>query len=77
MSKQVLFIGDLDEDLSEYTSFAAKYECIKYTLTTREALVRDFQTRLSNVEAIYCAWLGFHLLGGFNKELVDFAPLKP
>ncbi|ODV94138.1 hypothetical protein PACTADRAFT_44939 [Pachysolen tannophilus NRRL Y-2460] len=73
---KVLFLGDLNEDLIEYKEFKQKFDCIFTTLTTREQLVKDFQTKYSNIQAIYGSWLGFHLIGGFNKELIENAPLN-
>lgn len=75
MSKpQVLFIGDLDKSLPQYASFSQKFECIDYTVTTKEQVIEDFKTKFSNVLAIYGAWQGFFTVGGFRGELLENAP---
>lgn len=71
---KVLFIGDLNKSLPEYQEFSKKYECIEYTLTTTDKIVDDFQTKFSDVEAIYGAWLGFVLQGGFKDQLLEKCP---
>lgn len=71
MKPRVLFIGDLNENLPEYKAFLQKYECIKYTLPpTKEDVISDFKTKYHDVDAIYGAWLGFVLVGGFRDEIV-------
>lgn len=74
MKHKVLFLGDLNTQLAEYKRFAEKYECVPYTITTREQTVADFKTKFADVRAIYGAWLGFVPVGGFNDELVANAP---
>lgn len=73
--KKVVILGDLNTELPEYKQFAEKYECIPYTVpSTRAQVVADFQGPLAGIDAIYGAWLGFVLVGGFNDELVANAP---
>ncbi|CAK7909034.1 putative 2-hydroxyacid dehydrogenase YPL113C [[Candida] anglica] len=71
---QVLFIGDLDKSLPEYQSFTEKFECIEYTITTKEQVIEDFKTKFQNIVAIYGAWLGFMPTGGFRNEVLEAAP---
>lgn len=72
---KVLIIGDLNTSLPEYKSFSQRFECIRYTLPpTKEEVMSDFRTKFHDVAAIYGAWLGFVLLGGFKDELVAAAP---
>ncbi|RLV91288.1 putative 2-hydroxyacid dehydrogenase [Spathaspora sp. JA1] len=74
MSKaQVLFIGELNRDLSEFIQFQSKYECIFYTLTTREDLINKLKTDFKDIVAIYAAWLGFIPIGGF-RTVIEYAP---
>lgn len=75
MSKpQVLFIGDLNTKLPEYLEFSKKYDCITYEVTTKEQVIEDFTSKFKNVQAIYGAWLGFVLLGGFTGDILAAAP---
>lgn len=76
MSKpKVLFIGDLNTDLPEYKAFSAKYECVQYVVPTcGETLVNDLRTKFTDIQAIYGAWLGFVLVGGFKEEYIEAAP---
>ena len=67
MKPQVLFIGDLNKSLPQYDEFTKKFDCIEYELTTLEQLIEDFKTKFQNVQAIYGAWLGFFLLGGYTQ----------
>lgn len=72
---KVLFVGDLDTSLPEYKQFASKFECITYEVPrSKEDLCNDFKTKLSDIQAIYGAWSGFNLLGGFRNEILDAAP---
>lgn len=72
---KVLVIGDLNTELDEYKQFSTKFECIRYEVPLlREQLIQDFQTKFADVEAIYGAWLGFVLLGGFKDDLLAAAP---
>lgn len=72
---KVLVIGDLNTDLPEYKQFESKFTCIRYTVPdSKSEVIQDFQTKFHDVEAIYGAWLGFVLLGGFTDELVEHAP---
>lgn len=71
---KVLFIGELNRELPEYQEFLKNHEVVEYTVTSREQVVEDFATKLHDIDAIYGAWLGFALVGGFNKELVAHAP---
>lgn len=72
--KLVLFIGDLNTGLPQYKSFSTKYNVIHYTLTTKEQLISDFNTKFSSISAIYGAWLGFMPLGGFKLDILNHAP---
>ncbi|CAG85158.1 DEHA2B04642p [Debaryomyces hansenii CBS767] len=74
MKPQVLFIGDLNKSLPQYDEFTKKFDCIEYELTTLEQLIEDFKTKFQNVQAIYGAWLGFFLLGGFRNEVLQNSP---
>ncbi|CUM49072.1 uncharacterized protein AC631_03074 [Debaryomyces fabryi] len=74
MKPQVLFIGDLNKSLPQYVEFTKKFDCIEYELTTVEQLIEDFKTKFQNIQAIYGAWLGFSLLGGFRNEVLQNAP---
>ncbi|EDK47487.1 conserved hypothetical protein [Lodderomyces elongisporus NRRL YB-4239] len=70
---KVLFIGDLNKNLPEYVQFKDKYECIHYTLTTKEQFEKDLSTKFLDISAIYAAWLGFVPIGGF-RTVIDTAP---
>lgn len=73
--KQVLFIGDLNKDLPEYQEFSEKFECIHYVLPpTKEEVITAFKNSFCDIHAIYGAWLGFFLLGGFQGDLLAAAP---
>lgn len=74
MAPKVLFIGTLNKVLPEYKEFLKKFECIHYETTTAEKLIEDFKTKYHDIEAIYGAWLGVHLLGGFRGKILDNAP---
>lgn len=75
MSKpKVLFIGELNRSLAEFKEFQQKFECIDYQITTKEQLLEDFKTSLSDIQAIYGAWLGLFLVGGFKDEILQAAP---
>lgn len=75
MSKpQVLFIGDLNKELPEYKAFSEKYECVDYTITGKQQLITDFKTKFSGISAIYGAWQGFMVAGGFKNEVIDAVP---
>lgn len=74
MKPQVLFIGELDKSLPEYCEFSQKFECIEYELTSAEQMIEDFKTKFQNIQAIYGAWLGFVLMGGFRGKLVENVP---
>lgn len=72
---KVLIIGDLNTELPEYKQFSLRFECVRYTVpSTKEEVVADFRSKFQDVVAIYGAWLGFVLLGGFKDELVEAAP---
>lgn len=71
---KVLFIGDLNESLPEYKQFQTKFECIKYEITTEEQLINDFKTKFTDIQAIYGAWLGFVLIGGFKNNILQNSP---
>ncbi|KAI5958603.1 hypothetical protein KGF57_002448 [Candida theae] len=74
MSKQqVLFIGDLNHSLPEFKKFQQKYECLEYTLTTRDQFIQDLKTRFSHISAIYGAWLGFVPISGL-RTVIDYVP---
>lgn len=75
MSKpQVLFMGDLNYSLPEYKEFTTHFEPIRYHITSKEQLIEDFKTKLSNILAIYGAWLGFVAVGGFKGDVLAHAP---
>lgn len=75
MSKpKVLFIGDLNRSLPEYQEFQLKFDCIDYRITTKEQFIEDCKTRFSDIQAIYGAWLGFVLVGGFKDEILQAVP---
>lgn len=74
MKPQVLFIGGLNKSLPEYQRFKSNFECIDYKITTKEQLINDFNTKFKNILAIYGAWLGFVLIGGFKNDIIDNAP---
>lgn len=72
---KVVFLGDLNFDLRQFKHFLEKYECIRYNIpSTREEIILDFKTKFHDIVAIYGAWLGFELVGGFRDELVEAAP---
>lgn len=72
---KVLFIGDLNTQLPEYKDFSSRFDCVKYEVpSTKEELISDFKNKFQDVSAIYGAWLGFGLLGGFKDEIVAAAP---
>lgn len=71
--QQVLFVGDLNRSLSEFKKFQSKYECLEYTLTTKDQFIADLKTKFSHISAIYGAWLGFVPIGGF-RTVIDHAP---
>ncbi|EGW35698.1 uncharacterized protein SPAPADRAFT_48666 [Spathaspora passalidarum NRRL Y-27907] len=70
---QVLFIGELNRTLPEFIDFQSKYDCIFYTLTTREEFISKLETDFKNIVAIYAAWLGFLPIGGF-RSVIDHSP---
>ncbi|CAK9439911.1 uncharacterized protein LODBEIA_P40110 [Lodderomyces beijingensis] len=74
---EVLFVGTLNKDLPQYKSFAAKFNCLDYVLTTREQFQADLATKFSNISAIYGAWLGFLPIGGFRTVLESAAASPP
>lgn len=51
--QQVLFVGDLNRSLSEFKKFQSKYECLEYTLTTKDQFIADLKTKFSHISAIY------------------------
>lgn len=72
---KVLILGDLNTELDQYKHFLEKFECIRYTLpSSREEVILDFKTKFNDISAIYGAWLGFVLVGGFKDELVEAVP---
>lgn len=72
---KVLFIGDLNKDLPEYAQFIKKVEPVFYELPdSKEQVIQDFRTKFNDIQAIYGAWLGFVLLGGFTGEILEAAP---
>ena len=71
--QQVLFIGELNHSLPEYKKFQEKYECLEYTLTTRDQFIHDLKTRFSHISAIYGAWLGFVPIAGF-RTVIEHIP---
>lgn len=72
---KVLFIGDLNKDLPEYKEFVNKFEPVFYEIPlTKEELIKDFMEKFQDIQAIYGAWLGFVLLGGFKNEILENAP---
>lgn len=73
---KVAFVGDLDEELPEYKDFALRHECVRYHITTKEQLLKDFGEggELANIDAIYGAWLGFVVVGGFTEDIAAAAP---
>lgn len=72
---KVLVIGDLNTSLPEYKEFQTKFDTIRYEVPLdRNQLVADFKSKLSDIDAIYGAWLGFVLLGGFKGDILAAAP---
>lgn len=71
---KVLFVGDLNKDLPEYTQFRNHFECIDYTITSESQLVLDLETKFHDIVAIYGGWLGFATVGGFRNEILAKAP---
>lgn len=75
MKQKVLIIGDLNENLPEYNEFSTKFDCIRYNVPLDKAkLIEDMTTKYSDVSAIYGAWLGFVLLGGFKDDILAASP---
>lgn len=74
MKQKVLFIGELNKSLPEYADFTQKFECVDYELTTADQLIDDLTTKFHDVLAIYGAWLGFMMLGGFKDKILENAP---
>lgn len=73
--KKVLFIGDLNKDLSKYKDFSEKYHCIHYTIPpTKEEMIAAFKNEFRDIHAIYGAWLGFVPYNGFEGDLLAAAP---
>ncbi|KAJ8146481.1 hypothetical protein OY671_000450 [Metschnikowia pulcherrima] len=73
--QKVLVLGDLNTELQQYKEFEQKYECVRHTLpATRDEVISDFKTKFSDISAIYGAWLGFVLVGGFNTDIIDAVP---
>ena len=70
---KVLFIGELNQSLSQFLYFQSKYECIFYEITTREQFIHDLQDKFNDIVAIYGAWLGFTLIGGY-RTVIDYSP---
>lgn len=72
---KVLVIGDLNTALPEYREFQTKFDTIRYEVPlSKEQLISDFSTKFTDINAIYGAWLGFVLLGGFKDEILAAAP---
>lgn len=77
MKQKVLVIGDLNTELPEYKEFTSKFECIRYEVPlSKSQLIQDLKTTYSDISAIYGAWLGFVLLGGFKDDILAAAPLS-
>lgn len=75
MKQKVLIIGDLNTALPEYKELTSKFECIRYDVPADKAqLIDDLKTKFSDISAIYGAWLGFVLLGGFKDDILAAAP---
>ncbi|CDK27342.1 unnamed protein product [Kuraishia capsulata CBS 1993] len=75
MSKpRVLFVGDTDEGLPEFESFATKFECVKYTLTTKEQLIADLDSKFGDIVGVYGGWLGFGPIRGLWKDVIPHFP---
>ncbi|KAI5965912.1 uncharacterized protein KGF55_001276 [Candida pseudojiufengensis] len=72
--KQVLFVGELNKSLPQYKEFQEKYECIDYTIISRDQLLLDLYTKYKDIYAIYGAWLGFMQIGGFREILKYYKP---
>lgn len=73
--KKVLFIGELNKDLTQYKDFTQRYECIHYTIPeTKEEMIEAFKTKFKDILAIYGAWLGFVPYQGFKDDLLAAAP---
>ncbi|GEQ69214.1 hypothetical protein JCM33374_g2885 [Metschnikowia sp. JCM 33374] len=72
---KVLILGDLNTQLPQYKQFSQKYECVRHSLpTSREQVKEDFKTKFNDISAIYGAWLGFVVVGGFNNDIIDAVP---
>ncbi|OBA23143.1 NAD(P)-binding protein [Metschnikowia bicuspidata var. bicuspidata NRRL YB-4993] len=72
---KVLILGDLNTSLPHYKRFLEKFECIHHTLaSTREEVIADFHTKFHDISAIYGAWLGFVLVGGFHSDIIEALP---
>lgn len=72
---KVLVIGELNTGLPEYEEFKTKFDCIRYELPlSKDQLISDLSTKFSDIQAIYGAWLGFVLLGGFKDDILAAAP---
>ncbi|KAI5951481.1 hypothetical protein KGF54_004555 [Candida jiufengensis] len=72
IKQKVLFLEK--PRIEEQNRFETLFDCIYYQVTSIEQCIKDFQTRLIDVEAIYCGWMGFAQLGGFKGKLLNFAP---
>lgn len=72
IKQKVLFLEQPNKQVLH--RFEQLFECVYYELTTIEQCIMDFQTKLNDIEAIYCGWPGFAPLGGFKGKLVEFAP---
>nr|BAK09193.1 phenylpyruvate reductase [Wickerhamia fluorescens] len=71
---QVLILGRIKESLPEYVSFQTKFECIRYTASSVDQLIKDFSSSLRNIQAIYGNWGGLASFGGFKGKLLEAAP---
>mgnify|MGYP001041091637 CR=1 FL=1 len=71
---QVLFVDHPNYDSPEYRDFSSRYDCIHYSLTTKEQLIYDLNTQFKNIVAIYGGWIGFSSIGGCPQDLIDHIP---
>lgn len=72
--QQVLFIDEPNVQSQGYSDFAAKYDCIHYTLSSRQQLIEDLNNEYRNIEAIYGGWPGLSPVGGCDQELIEQLP---
>lgn len=72
IKQKVLFLER--PQVAKLEDFESKFECLYYSITTLEQMIVDFQTKFTDIVAIYCGWTGFAPIGGLKGKLLDSVP---